>query len=264
MNAAVLLQEGNAAAAIAQRDLMKLLRDRPRLITTLLFPLLFIGVLGGSLQTNLGHSAGVNFLTLTFTGVLAQTLFQSASQGLISLINDRENDFSQEMFVAPISRYTIVVGKILGESLVALPQGLTILVFGAIFLRPDAVQLLMLMVASVLVSLFGGAFGVLVLANFASQQTANQVFSFVMIPQYFLAGVFYPIKTMPPGLNLLSIVSPMRYAVDLARGLYYAGRPEYARIVLEPPLVDLAVLITLFTLFLVVGTALFVRGERFR
>ena len=102
------------------------------------------------------------------------------------------------------------------------------------------------------------------LANFASQQTANQVFSFVMIPQYFLAGVFYPIKTMPPGLNLLSIVSPMRYAVDLARGLYYAGRPEYARIVLEPPLVDLAVLIILFTFFLVVGTALFVRGERFR
>lgn len=251
-------------AAIAQRDLMKLLRDRPRLITTLLFPLLFIGVLGGSLQTNLGRTAGLNFLSLTFTGVLAQTLFQSASQGLISLINDRENDFSQEMFIAPISRYTIVFGKILGESLVAMPQGLTILLFGALFLRPDAGQLVVLVVTSVLVSLFGGAFGVLVLANFTSQQTANQVFTFVMLPQYFLAGVFYPIKTMPPILNLLSDVSPMRYAVDLVRGLFYAGRPEYARIVLEPPLVDLAVMAALFSAFLVAGTALFVRGERFR
>ena len=256
--------EANAVAAIAQRDLMKLLRDRPRLVTTLVFPLIFIGILGGSLQTNLGRTAGLNFLTLTFTGVLAQTLFQSASQGLISLINDRENDFSQEMFVAPISRYTIIFGKILGESLVALPQGITILLFGVLILRPEPAQVLLLLVASVLVSLFGGAFGVLVLANFASQQTANQVFTFVMLPQYFLAGVFYPIKVLPPGLNVLSFISPMRYAVDLARGLFYAGRPEYGRIVLEPPLVDLAVMAGLFALFLVVGTALFVRGERYR
>lgn len=159
--------------------------------------------------------------------MLAQTLFQSASQGLISLINDRENDFSQEMFVAPISRYAIIFGKILGESLVALPQGITILLFGVLILRPRPAQVLLLLVASVLVSLFGGAFGVLVLANFASQQTANQVFTFVMLPQYFLAGVFYPIKVLPPGLNVLSFISPMRYAVDLARGLFYAGRPEY-------------------------------------
>jgi ABC-2 type transport system permease protein len=258
------MREASAVAAIAQRDLMKLLRDRPRLITTLLFPLLFIGVLGGSLQTNLGRSAGLNFVALTFTGVLAQTLFQSTSQGLISLINDRENDFSQEMFVAPISRYSIIIGKILGESLVALPQGVTILLFGVLLLRPSPAQVLVLVLASLLVSFFGGAFGVLVLANFASQQTANQVFTFVMLPQYFLAGVFFPVKVLPPGLDLLSLLSPMRYAVDLVRGLFYAGQPDYAKIVLEPPVVDLAVISGLCTVFLVMGTALFVRGERNR
>jgi ABC-2 type transport system permease protein len=258
------MSEVNAVAAIAQRDLMKLLRDRPRLITTLVFPLLFIGVLGGSLQSGLGGAARLNFLSLTFTGVLAQTLFQSSAQGIISLINDRENDFSQEMFVAPISRYAIVFGKILGEALVALPQGLAILLFGALILRPDFYQMVGLLVVAMLVSLFGGAFGILVLANFSGQQTANQVFTFVMLPQYFLAGVFYPIKSLPPGLNVLSFISPMRYAVDLARSLYYAGRPEYGRIVLASPLADLAVMAVLFAAFLILGTALFVRSERNR
>ena len=37
----------------------------------------------------------------------------------MSLIEDRENDFTQELFIAPISRYAIVFGKILGEALVA-------------------------------------------------------------------------------------------------------------------------------------------------
>ena len=44
------MSELGPVMAIAQRDFMKLLRDRPRLVTTLAFPLLLIGVLGGSLQ----------------------------------------------------------------------------------------------------------------------------------------------------------------------------------------------------------------------
>src|SRR5437868_15415796 len=89
--------------AIAQRDLMKLLRDRPRLVTTLVFPLLLIGVLGGSLQANLGRHVGFDFMAFTFTGVFGQTLFQTTAQGGMSMISDRENDFSQAMFCSLIT-----------------------------------------------------------------------------------------------------------------------------------------------------------------
>ena len=251
--------------AIAQRDLMKLLRDRPRLVTTLVFPLLLIGVLGGSLQSNLGKNLGFDFLAFTFTGVFGQTLFQSSSQGVISLINDRQNDFSQEMFISPISRYSIIFGKILGESLVALPQGAAILAFAFIVgIRASAAQVGGLVAVALLICLLGGAFGVLVLSNLSSQEMAGQIFTFVMLPQFFLAGIFSPIKVLPPYLEVLSRISPMRYAVDLARGAFYAGRPEYGRAVLDSPIVDLAVMAVMFTVFLVVGTALFVRNERNR
>jgi ABC-2 type transport system permease protein len=251
--------------AIAQRDLMKLLRDRPRMISTLVFPIFLIGILGGSLQSNLGRSVGFNFLAFTFTGVLGMTLFQSSAQGVISLITDRESDFSQEMFVSPISRYSIVFGKILGESLVALPQGLAIVIFAFVVgVRASAVQLAGVTVVSLLLCLLGGAFGILVLANLTSQEAAGQVFTFVMLPQYFLAGIFNPIKVLPPWLEFLSRISPMRYAVDLTRAAFYVGTPDARRVVLDSPLLDLTVIAAMFGIFLVIGTALFVRRERNR
>lgn len=65
----------NTIATIAYRDFTKLLRDRPRILATFIFPFLFIGVLGGSLQSNLGSAAGYNFLTFIFTGVIALAIF---------------------------------------------------------------------------------------------------------------------------------------------------------------------------------------------
>src|SRR3712207_4856004 len=101
-----------------------------RLISTLIFPVVFIGILGGSLDANLGATMGYSFLEFTFTGVLAQVLFRSSAFCVISIIEDRENDFTQEIFVSPISRYAINFGKVLCETLVALPQGLIGVLFG--------------------------------------------------------------------------------------------------------------------------------------
>ncbi len=185
----------NAIFTIAFRDFTKLVRDRGRLISTFIFPFVFIGILGSSLQSNLGASSGFNFLTFTFIGVLGQTLFQSTASGLISLVEDRENDFSQEIFVSPISRYSIILGKILGETLVALTQGLGVFAFGLIFgIHISFAQLLLMLPAALVICAFGGAFGVFVLSNLSSQRAANQIFPFLIFPQYFLAGVFNPVK----------------------------------------------------------------------
>lgn len=259
------MTEVYAVLTIAYRDLAKLLRDPMRLVSTFILPLLFILILGGSMQMNLGDKVGYNFLPFTFTGIFAQTLFQSAAMGLISLIEDRESDFSQEIFVSPISRYTIVIGKIIGETLVALTQGFGIIVFGAIAGIPfSAFQLVSLLPVGIIVCLFGASFGVIVLSNLNSQRAANQIFPFVMLPQFFLAGVFNPVRVLPWYLDILSRLSPMRYAVDFVRGVFYAGQPEYSQVILQGPLFNFGLMVVLFGVFLVVGTFLFVRGERNR
>lgn len=254
----------NAILTIASRDVRRFTGDRARVIASLIFPVLFVGVLGGSLQSNLGKSAGFDFLTFTFIGVFAQTLFQSTVSGLTSLIEDRENDFSQEMFIAPISRYAIVFGKILGESLVAMLQAIVIVIFGlAIFrIAMTPLQLLSLILIALIICLVGGSFGIMILSLFSSQRSANQIVPFLIFPQFFLAGVFAPIKTLSLPLDILSHMAPLRYAVDLARGIFYAGQPEYKTVVLQSPLYNLTIMAVMFVFFLFVGTFLFVRSER--
>lgn len=255
----------NTILTIAYRDFVKFLRDRGRVIATFIFPFLFIGVLGGSLQSNLGESAGYNFLTFVFIGVLAQTLFQSTAAGIISLIEDRKNDFSQEMFVSPVSRYTIIFGKIVGETTVSLAQAVGILVFGLIIGIPFGwLDLLRLFPIGLIAALFGGAFGVMVLANLSSERSANQIFPFLIFPQFFLAGVFNPIRHLPLALDIASHLAPMRYAVDLMRGIFYYGKPEYDKVVIYSPVKNLTIIGIVFAVFLIIGTIRFTRSEKNR
>jgi len=259
------MHELSAVLAIAHRDLVKLLRDRTRLVADLAFPMIIIGVLGVSLQAGFGDVADFDFLTFVFTGVLAQTLWQSSALGVISLIEDRENDFSQEIFVSPISRYSIVLGKVLGESLVALPQGVAIIAFGFLLGIPLSLAVLAALVPVLLiVTLFGGAFGVLVLSRLPNRRAATQIFPFVMLPQFFLAGVFNPISGLPPILDIASRLAPMRYAVDFLRNVYYSIHAERVEVPIASTGTNLAIIGALFVAFIAVGTTLFVRAEQNR
>jgi len=257
--------ELNAVMAIAYRDLLKFIRDPSRLLATVITPLVMVGALGGSLQASFGSESGFNLLVFTFTGVYALTMFQTTAFGIISLLQDRESDFAQEMFVSPISRYSIIFGKIVGETLVALPQALAIIVF-AFIVRVEftPLQLLALVPTGIAACLLGGSFGLVVLSNISTQRAANQVFPFLVLPQYFLAGVFNPLQGLPWYFDAVSRLAPLRYAVDLIRGAYYAGQPDYSVVVLEPFAYNFLLMSALFGAFLVVGTVLFVRRERNR
>ena len=256
------MSEVAAVLTLAHRDLIKLLRDRARIVSDFAFPLIFIGILGTSLQAGFGGATSFNLLHFVFTGVLAQTIWQSTALGVISLLMDREQDFSQEIFVSPISRYSIIFGKILGESLVAMPQGIAIIAFGMILGVPFTIGKLVAMIpVLLLIAIYGGAFGVLVLSRLDSQRQANQIFPFVMLPQFFLAGIFNPIQNLPWFLDILTKIAPMRYAVDLMRDIYYgsgSGVPIF-----DLP-TNLAIIGAEFALFMVIGTAMFVRSERNR
>jgi ABC-2 type transport system permease protein len=256
------MHEINAVAAIAGRDLVKFLRDRSRVVLSFLVPLLLLVLLGKTVQSNLGHSAGFNFVAFTFTGVLGMTIFQSSMQGIASLLDDRQNDFAQEIFIAPISRYTIVCGKILGESLVALAQTLPVLAMALLLgvsISPG--RLALLAPVAVAGCVLGGSFGLVAMALINTRRAADQMFNFLLLPQLFLAGVFNPITVLPWYLAILSRLSPLRYLVDLFRDVMYAGRPEYSRVVLLSPAANVVAIIVMVIVFVSAGTALFVRRE---
>ena len=256
------MHELSAIAAIAARDLSKFLRDRGRIGLAVLVPFLLMFLLGDTLQRNLGRAAGFDFVGFTFTGVLGMTVFQSSMQGVASLLDDRQNDFAQELFVAPVSRYAIVLGKIVGETLVAMVQTIPLVAF-ALVLRVtiSPVQLMLMVPAALLSCLLGASFGLVAMSLINSRQAANQIFNILLLPQLFLAGVFNPITSLPWYLEVLSRLSPMRYVVDLFRDIIYTDRPEYRKVVLLGPVTNLVTILLMLVACLFAGTTLFARRE---
>lgn len=255
----------NALLTIAQRDLTKLLRDRLRLGVNLIFPLTLVVGLGNVLRPTLGKATGLDAVTVAFTGVLAATMFQSTAAGMISLVEDRETDFSRELFVAPVSRFVLVGGKLLGETLVAVTQGTLVVLIALPFgIHVTAAGLALAAGPLVLCCLVGGAFGLATIAALPNQRSAMQIFQFLIIPQYVLGGVLVPVQTLPIYLAAVAAISPLRYGVDLARAAFYAGSSHYRQAVTLGPWIDLAVLAGLVTVLLVAGVALFEYRERAR
>ena len=250
---------------IAQRDVIKLLRDRPRLAVNLAFPVLLIGGLGAILQPTVGKVTGLNAVTLAFTGVLAASLFQSAAAGMISIVEDRENDFSRELFVTPVSRMTLVAGKVAGETLVALCQGVAIVGFAVVFgVRMSLGQLAVLVPPCLACCLLGGAFGLATIAVLPNQRSAMQIFQFLIIPQYVLGGVLVPLRGTPYYLDVLAHLMPMRYVVELTRAAFYAGTRGYDQVVSGRPLLDAALTAGLFVVLMITGATVFGYRERTR
>ena len=260
-----LSHELSGLAVIAQRDVVKLLRDRPRLAVNLAFPVLLIGGLGSVLQPTVGRVTGLDAVTLAFTGVLAASLFQSAAAGMISIVEDRENDFSRELFVTPVSRPTLLAGKVAGETLVALCQGMFITAAAVAFgVRASPGQVATLLAVGLACCLLGGAFGLVTIAALPSQRSAMQIFQFLIIPQYVLGGVLVPLQGQRAYLEVIGWAMPLRYAVELSRAAFYAGTPGYARVVTAGPVLDAAVIAALTAAFMSAGALVFDHRERTR
>jgi ABC-2 type transport system permease protein len=97
-------------------------------------------------------------------------------------------------------------------------------------------------------------------ANRANEQRARELIA----PRWPNEHLVLSSEVLPLWLDVLSHLSPMRYAVDLARGIFYSGHPEFSAVVLASPLFNLVLIAVLFVGFLGIGTFLFVRGERNR
>lgn len=261
----------NAVITIAYRDFIKFARDPRRVLVSLLFPFIFVVILGQSLGSLVGSGpdAALNVSAFIATGILGQTLFQSAASGIISLVQDREEDFAQELFIAPVPRFIILLGKIIGESTVASAQGLGVLAMSFLIgVRFTPLQLVELIPFFIVATVLGASFGVLVLSNLDGPRAANQIFPLLLLPQFFLSGAFTPITADNPLLFGLSRIAPMTYAIDFGRQLLYPGGDGlYLTDKLQPVAsleFNILIITIMFILFLTLGTYIFVRNERNR
>jgi ABC-2 type transport system permease protein len=258
-------REVNATFAIAWREVLRAVKSPLSIAFTVIFPVIFIGILGGSISQNLSGALPYAYLPFMLIGMIANTMYQGTITGVTNLVEERENDFTAELFVAPISRFSVLLGKIIGSgiaSLIAL-VGIIAMVF-VMQIPMNFGDLLRVIALAPILALAGGALGVFFIGFVHDPKTAGAGVALLIFPQIFLSGALIPVASSSGILGLLAKLMPMTYSIDLARNIFYAGKPEAAFTVLYPAWLDLAVTVGFFLVFTIVGTFLFVRSDRNR
>jgi ABC-2 type transport system permease protein len=262
---ASMARDMNAVFAIAWREILRAVKSPLSIAFTVIFPILFIGILGGSISQNLSAGLSYAYLPFMLIGMVANSMYQGTITGVTNLVEERDNDFTAELFVAPISRYAVLLGKLIGSGIAAMVSLVGIVAMIVVMQIPmNPGDLLRVIALTPILALAGGALGVFLIGLTQDPRTVAVAVPLLIFPQMFLSGALIPVQAASGILGVLAKIIPMTYSIDLARNIYYWGKPEYSAVVLHPPMVDLAVTVAFFLVFTIVGTVLFVRADRNR
>jgi ABC-2 type transport system permease protein len=256
--AAQLRHELRAIYAIWLRDIVRFTSERTRIVSAFAQPLIYLAVLGTGLGATVRLAAappGFSYLAFMYPGILGMTVLFAALFSAISVIWDREFGFLREILVAPISRASIVLGKVLGGATVATLQGTVLLLLAPLVRVPlGATQiveliLVMFLAASALTSL-----GLAIASLMTSMEGFQVVMNFLVIPMWLLSGAFFPLRGLPGWMVVLTRVDPLTYAVDALRGIVYGRAPLAGALIAHAYVLDVAVVIGFLVVML--GVAL--------
>jgi len=211
---------------IAYRDLLQFVGEPVRLISSFAMPIVFLIIFGAGFNNVIGPLAqGVDYIKFMYPGIIAMTTLNNSLMSGVSIVWDREFGFLREVLVAPLSRGSIVFGKVVGTAVISIGQSVVMLVL-APFIGVDLTVLLVLKLVPILIiiSVAISALGVLIASRMKSQQGFQIVVMVVMMPLTFLSGIFFPVNNVPAWLEVLSKVNPLTYGVDAVRQVFLAAQ----------------------------------------
>jgi ABC-2 type transport system permease protein len=246
----------NAVYILWLRQLKRFIRKKASLVGALGQPIIFLFALGFGLSPIFARAGGIDYIQFLSPGIIGMTvLFTSIFTG-VEVVWDKQFGFLKETFVAPISRFQILLGKTLGGATVAAIQGILVFLITLIAgFRPYSLTLLpVALLFLIVISFLFSAVGTTIAARLDDMQGFPLIINFIIQPLFFLSGAIFPIIGIPPVLAFITKVNPLSYGID---GLRFAlsGSNVF------PPLLSLSVLIAVSVIIVLIGMYQFSKVE---
>jgi ABC-2 type transport system permease protein len=208
-----------AVYGIVVRELMRFLRQRARLVSSVARPFVWLIFAGAGFATVFTGGGAIDYRRYMTPGLIGMVVMFGALLASLSTVTDRDAGVLRMVLVAPIRRSTVALGKALGATLLGTAQALVV---GAILvplvgLAPSPAGVGLALVAVVLTSLALGALGLVLAASIRSLENFAGVMNFVVFPMLFLSGALYPLRRLGPALQILAHANPLAYGVDLLK-----------------------------------------------
>lgn len=242
-----------AIYVIIVREFKRFFRQRGRFFSSLARPLLWLFIIGSGMSSIVQPQEIISYRQFMFPGVLGLVVLFSSITSALSTVYDREFGAMRLMLVAPIPRFTIVIGKIISGSVLSVFQGVLLLIWLPIVgIQTGWSQLLQIIAFLIVASLAISSLGMLLATRIDSLENFAGIMNFVVFPMFFLSGGLYPIKRLPEVLQTVIYLNPLTYGIDLFKHVLLGQTAGSSMAAEFPVVVDIGLLLmfTLITLFL--------------
>lgn len=246
-----------------KRELVRFVRDRQRLFGAIGQPLLFWLLVGSGLDASFlpaGYSQGMSYLEYIYPGTLMLILLFTAIFSTISVVEDRREGFMQSVLVAPIPRTSLVLGKVLGGTTMAVLEGMLFLIFAFRLEIPLSVQALVSTVGLLfLIALGLTGLGFATAWQMESTAGFHAIMNLFLLPMWLLSGAFFPPSGVPAWLGWMMRVNPLTYGMTGLRRVLYMEAPFAVG---DLPPLGICVTITALFALVMLGVSVVVVGRR--
>jgi len=155
-------------------------------------------------------------------GLILQNITSTLSASAI--VRERENGTIEQLIVTPIRAWELIVGKLFPYTLIAFVNVLEILLLGTLWFHvPIRGSLVLLLALSALFVITSLSLGLLISTAARTQREAQTLGMLIQLPSMFLSGFFFPIAAMPPVLQAISVLVPLKYFLTIVKAIVLKG-----------------------------------------
>jgi len=156
---------------------------------------------------------------VAFLIMLLTLLFTS-----MAVIREKESGTMEQLIVTPLKPVELILGKTIPYIIVVESQMVIVTVVAILWFRVPMVgsaSLLFLATCLFLLSTLG--IGLFISTVSVTQQQAMMTTFFFAMPFFMLSGFVFPIGNMPPVIQWLTLLNPLRYLLVIIRGIFLKG-----------------------------------------
>ena len=164
----------------------------------------------------------VNFMVPAITCVLLMESLVILTA--MAIVREKEHGTMEQLIVTPVRPFELIIGKAIPFiGLGYVNVAIVILVGTFWFQVPIAGSLALLLALTGLFIVTCLGMGLVVSAVSNTQQQASMTGQFVLLPSMFFSGFMFPIASMPPLVQKLTYLIPLRYYISISRGIFLKG-----------------------------------------
>ncbi len=200
---------------IWMREVLIYFRDRPRMISAFVMPIMMLVMFGEGLGNSIATLPGdIGYRQFIFPGMVAMIVLMNSVFSGVSIVTDRQFGFLREILVAPVSRSAICIGKISGGATISLVNGMVMFVMAPILGIEISLEIVAKLIGLIaLVSFMLTGLGVAMGSRLRSVESFQMISQVAIMPAMFLSGIFFPINNVPAWMDVIVKLNPVTYAV---------------------------------------------------